>query len=146
MSPWVSISYAGIFVWFSFVRERRLIHSSCATNISNNSTPLHNALNMPIVDISHAGEGESWYWYGEIWRYHAGKHQHHKVLAEWPWVGYFPSQRLNFFICKVQKVIVPEIQECGEITWNIMLKIWAIITKIALGDMWLKPGEVSQMR
>ena len=46
---------------FSFVRERRLIHSSCATNISNNSTPLHNALNMPIVDISHAGEGESWY-------------------------------------------------------------------------------------
>ena len=55
----MSISYAGIFVWFSFVRERRLIHSSCATNISNNSTPLHNALNMLIVDISHAGEGES---------------------------------------------------------------------------------------
>ena len=146
MSPWVSILYAGIFGWFAFVWERRLLHSSCATNISNNSTPLHSALNMLIVDISYAGDGESWYWHDEIWRYHTGKHQHHKVLAKWPWVGYFPSQRLNFFICKVQKVIVPEIQEFWEITWNIMLKLWAIIIKIALGAMCWKPGKVSQMR
>lgn len=44
-----------------FCPEKRLIHSSCATNISNNSTPLHNALKILIVEISYAGERESWY-------------------------------------------------------------------------------------